>query len=638
MKTQVIANPLISSNMQSSVMGMDAKGADMATYYLRDKIYSNKVLAVVREYVCNAVDEHKKHNISRPIDFGIRGAGENSEFFVRDYAKGLSEEDIRNVFGMYFRSTKSNSNDQIGGFGIGSKAAHCYTDTFYVKSFHNGVCSLYVCALGGGSTGIPVGHILKVSECDTTESGLEISLELTKPAVYSFNNVARSFIENFSSKIVYHYYSEQVLPQEELGSVEKNGFKFRFYKSDARVPLVRFAMGDVIYENNTFHNPKAQLLKKTLVIDIPIGKMTLPISRESFESTPQNEAVKKKALETLDEVINEDIASIPAKTILELLTDAYNPELHGEFFSIAKRILYKDVYPFIQTFLITGDYSKDFEKHNGKIICAVAKSSKTNYWFDKLNNHAIINNKKYYLTYQSVLDQCNLVKLSEVFEFRTVKSKIFNWPVSEGGKKTLSMNDAYVVNIKNPHHGYYDKASVSPLDLYNRLAVLWQMDSVDSIEEAKESMSEIEFNSLKKLESFSVKRSTFTSNCSTTVTASKAMHSNLIELGFFDVDSQEYRSKREEIAKKECAKAVEAQIVHSMNKKFLQQEHSDKLFAKAQRNFKFAKKAASIFDKIFAEQSIRGKILKSVESSSGYWSSFNPRLSREELRKILLLK
>ena len=177
-------------------MGMDAAGADMATFYLRDKIYSDKILAVIREYVCNALDEHKKHNVSVPVDFGVRHSSEDSamyEFFVRDYAKGLSEHDIRNVFGMYFRSTKSGSNNQIGGFGVGSKSGHCYTDTFYIKSHFNGVCTMYVCALGGGSTGVPVGQILKVSESDTLETGLEISLQIQNKDVVSFDNRCFNF-------------------------------------------------------------------------------------------------------------------------------------------------------------------------------------------------------------------------------------------------------------------------------------------------------------------------------------------------------------------------------------------------------------------------------------------------------------
>ena len=123
-----------------------------ACYFLRDKIYSNKVLAVVREYTTNALDEHLKHGIEKPVTVRIQ----DNTFSVRDYAKGLSENDVRNVFGMYFKSTKRDNNLQSGMFGLGSKAAHCYTDTFYVRSFHDGVCTLYTCVLGGGSIGVPV--------------------------------------------------------------------------------------------------------------------------------------------------------------------------------------------------------------------------------------------------------------------------------------------------------------------------------------------------------------------------------------------------------------------------------------------------------------------------------------------------
>ena len=68
-------------------------------------------------------------------------------FYVRDYAKGLDESGVRNIFGMYFRSTKSTSNDSVGGFGVGSKAGHCYNDTFFVTSFFEGKKTTYTCML-----------------------------------------------------------------------------------------------------------------------------------------------------------------------------------------------------------------------------------------------------------------------------------------------------------------------------------------------------------------------------------------------------------------------------------------------------------------------------------------------------------
>lgn len=638
MKIQTIANPLISSeNMQSSVMGMDARGADMATYYLRDKIYSDKILAVVREYVCNALDEHAKHNIDKPVDFGIRNSGENKEFFVRDYANGLSEDDIRNIFGMYFRSTKSHDNSQVGGFGIGSKAFHCYTDTFYVKSFHSGVCSTYACALGGGNSGVPVGHILKVGENPTNESGLEVFAEIKNTDLYSFNATSQRFVEFCDKKIVYHYFEQAFLPQESTGEISKNGFKFRFFAAIPSCNKIYFAMGSVIYGDAFFTYPNAQLLGKAMVVDIPIGKMTLPISRESFENTPQNNKIKETIATTINEIIEEDLASIPKMTVLELLADLNNVNACGKFFSTPKKILYKSVYPFIQTFRVTGDPVKDFEKRNGKIVCAVARSSKANYWFDKLDDHAIKNGKKYYLTYQSVLDECDFEKLSETFEFRTVKSKIFNWPVSESGKKELSMSDARIVNIKDGY-GYYSKRSMTPLQVYNRLASDWHLDSTESLEEVKENLSEMEFDSVKKLNSFSVARSTSTSGLSVTVTASKAMHTNLVSLGFLDADSQVYKDKRSKILKKEQEITERTNIINSASKRFMTDDFANEILKKSQNNLKFAKKVNLVFKNIMAEDSIRAKLLKSAETCHDHWNDIRPKFSRNELRKILLLK
>jgi hypothetical protein len=73
MKTATIASPLLTSNnMDSSVMGMDSVGMDLATYFMRDKIYSNKIKAVVREYLCNAVDEHNKFDVKEVVQTGLR--------------------------------------------------------------------------------------------------------------------------------------------------------------------------------------------------------------------------------------------------------------------------------------------------------------------------------------------------------------------------------------------------------------------------------------------------------------------------------------------------------------------------------------------------------------------------------------
>jgi len=66
-------------------------------------------------------------------------------FSLRDYGTGLCDEDIANVYGAIGVSTKRDSNDVIGCFGIGSLSPYSMCDSFTVKSFLNGTCRTYQC-------------------------------------------------------------------------------------------------------------------------------------------------------------------------------------------------------------------------------------------------------------------------------------------------------------------------------------------------------------------------------------------------------------------------------------------------------------------------------------------------------------
>lgn len=46
----------------------------------------------------------------------------------KDFGIGMSEDTIMTVFTQYGNSTKNDSNDEVGGFGIGSKTAFCYNE------------------------------------------------------------------------------------------------------------------------------------------------------------------------------------------------------------------------------------------------------------------------------------------------------------------------------------------------------------------------------------------------------------------------------------------------------------------------------------------------------------------------------
>ena len=156
---------------QEAFFSIDQEGLPYVFNILRNQLYTDKILAVVREYSSNALDAHVAAGTpDRPIDISLPTP--LSQFFrVRDYGPGLSEEDIYSIYRFYGSSTKRDSNAYIGCMGIGSKAAFAYVDAFSVISYYQNIKSTYQCYID--ETG--VGKIAKIAEEPTEEEpGVEI--------------------------------------------------------------------------------------------------------------------------------------------------------------------------------------------------------------------------------------------------------------------------------------------------------------------------------------------------------------------------------------------------------------------------------------------------------------------------------
>ena len=88
---------------------------------LRDQLYSDKVLAVLREYSSNAWDANRmvgRGNI--PIEVNLPTLMQ-PYLSIKDFGPGLSRDDVFNVYTQYGASTKHDSNIAVGMPGIGSK-------------------------------------------------------------------------------------------------------------------------------------------------------------------------------------------------------------------------------------------------------------------------------------------------------------------------------------------------------------------------------------------------------------------------------------------------------------------------------------------------------------------------------------
>ena len=174
------------------------KNSPVAFEILSSKLYSDANMAVVRELLCNAYDSHKacgKQDV--PIHVQLPSYL-NKNFIIRDYGLGLSKEDVIDLYTTFFHSTKADSNDFTGCFGLGSKTPFSYTDAFTVTSYWNGTKYSFVAAKKDGYP-----NIYCINEEDTDEcNGLQISIPVKDGEDYVFKNNLRAYLKFVDEVIV----------------------------------------------------------------------------------------------------------------------------------------------------------------------------------------------------------------------------------------------------------------------------------------------------------------------------------------------------------------------------------------------------------------------------------------------------
>ena len=132
-KTQVTS----SHNFDSVNCTIDAEDMRYVASLLRNN-YSNTRLAVVREISANAIDANREANSAHQIEVKVPNSM-SPTFAVRDFGGGLSEEDVFGLYSKYGKSTKRESNNYIGAFGIGKFAPLSYGENFTCVSYHGGL-------------------------------------------------------------------------------------------------------------------------------------------------------------------------------------------------------------------------------------------------------------------------------------------------------------------------------------------------------------------------------------------------------------------------------------------------------------------------------------------------------------------
>lgn len=164
---------------------------------LSSTLYTRQTEAMVRETICNAWDAHIE---AGKEDVPIQITLDKDFLTIRDFGPGIPHDKIKPIYLIYGKSTKADSSNQTGGFGLGCKAPFAYTDHFEVRSYHAGTCTIYTMSKASlEHGGRPAASV--VTSIPTTETGLQVRIPLKTE--HSTHNSARSEIAHLVRNLVY---------------------------------------------------------------------------------------------------------------------------------------------------------------------------------------------------------------------------------------------------------------------------------------------------------------------------------------------------------------------------------------------------------------------------------------------------
>lgn len=324
----------------SSVFLMDALG----------KLYSSPARAVLREYLANAIDAHVEAGGKRPpVEISLPSRDNDNVLSIRDYGNGMSEEGFTQILSRYGASTKRNSNKLTGGFGLGAKAGFAVGNEFFMTSYQKGkMLKVRIYKVSGGK-----GYVEVIDRAATTEPD-GMLVEVTIPAgnvqeISRASLIDANFFEAYTSEeiqvsgreITDRYYNTverftididefSLLNTEKFRALEHGGNIVGWVSTAPSRTPIRVIIGRVSYEikwdsaenkyaaensySTKFNSALRELnkLERQVVLNIPIGSVELPSSREEI-------TYSERSLRTIQAV---------SETVKRLISEHFKQEVH----------------------------------------------------------------------------------------------------------------------------------------------------------------------------------------------------------------------------------------------------------------------------------------------------------------------
>lgn len=287
---------------------------------LSSTLYKDKLLAMVREIVHNALDAHREvGRADQPFTIHVPTPRE-PWFAVRDFGPSIPDDLIADVYLTYLQSTKvRHSGNLAGQLGLGSKAPLAVAESFNVATFIDGVKRVYTVFFDENDE-------VTVSPAVTTTTeepnGLEVRVEIPSS---DFSRVESKIAEVLTYfDVIPNFTGKQISVQRPQPMLSGDNFVVRYVAQHHYANrTARAVMGGIIYPIeldllSDLTAPEKAILDLPLDIIFPLGALDFTPSRESLSydkrrTLPTIKATAKRLISDLRAQLDADFAKCPTE-------------------------------------------------------------------------------------------------------------------------------------------------------------------------------------------------------------------------------------------------------------------------------------------------------------------------------------
>lgn len=288
MKVDGINSVVVSSGVEKRQKFRVAQNAKIFMM-LSSSLYNDKIAAPIRELGTNAIDAHIKGKNTNQFYVHVPTVSE-PYFSVRDYGPGLNELELDELYTVYGMSDKSESDEYVGAWGLGSKSPLAYVkDNFIVTSRKDG--KKYTCIVALDENGEPELTYFTTVDCNEP-SGVEVKFGVHRNDIHTFADKINSIYCHFGKYFPKSNVHINKFEYKESTNLYKIPSNLSHYNQNFSYVIMGFVKYPIDVAQFADYEP---LLNEGYHYDFNIGEVEMNISREGLQYNKKTvEAIKAR--------------------------------------------------------------------------------------------------------------------------------------------------------------------------------------------------------------------------------------------------------------------------------------------------------------------------------------------------------